>query len=146
MILGIIFIPMSIIASMQLSRRTDRDQSKLHLKLRKLPKFIVFFAYQSVKGGVDTASRAFSLNMKLHPEFIHYPIQYLPAGTAMNLFINLVSLLPGSVSVVREPSGVLLHVLITNPKTLDEIYECERAVCQLFGIETRENFRLPIAE
>ena len=108
--------------------------------------FIVFFAYQSVKGGVDTALRAFSLNMKLRPEFIHYPVQYLPAGMPMNLFINLVSLLPGSVSVVREPSGVLLHVLITKPNTLNEIYECERAVCQLFGIETRENFSLPIAE
>jgi len=73
--------------------------------------------------------------MKLQPEFLHYSIKGLPAGLPMNLFMNVVSLLPGSVSVVREPESVLVHVLTATPSTLDEIYDCECAVSELFGLD-----------
>lgn len=88
---------------------------------------------------MDTAKRVFSFNMHLQPEFIHYPVKHLPAGLPMNLFMNVVSLLPGSVSVIREPESVLVHVLAVSNSTLNEIYACEKIIGELFGLDLPAN-------
>lgn len=126
---------MSIFVSAKLSEKTDSANSVLHINIMKIPKFIGFFLYQSIKGGTDTAVRVFSPNMKLKPEFVLYPIKHLPAGLPINLFMNVVSLLPGSVCVIREPDSVLVHVLTVTNSTLSEIYECELIISELFGLE-----------
>ena len=126
---------MSIFVSAKLSEKVYIAHSGLHISMLKVPKFIGFFLYHSIKGGVSTARLAFSFNMHLRPEFIHYPVKHLPVGLPMNLFINMVSLLPGSVSVIREPTSLLVHVLTVTSSSLDEIYECEQAICELFGLE-----------
>lgn len=135
LIVGAIFIPLSIFVSAKLSEKVGSDENKFRIMVLKVPKFIMFFLYQSIKGGTSTALRVFSSNMNLQPEFIHYPIKHLSPGLSMNLFMNVVSLLPGSVSVIREPDGVLVHVLAATESTIDEIYECERIIGELFGIE-----------
>lgn len=126
---------MSIFVSAKLSEKTDSANSVLHINIMKIPKFIGFFLYQSIKGGTDTAVRVFSPNMKLKPEFVLYPIKHLPAGLPINLFMNVVSLLPGSVCVIREPDSVLVHVLTVTNSTLSEIYECELIISELFDLE-----------
>ncbi len=135
LLIGIVFIPLSIFVSAKLAEKTDSDNSSLHINVIKIPKFIYFFLYQSIKGGTDTALRVFSFDMKLQPEFIHYPIKHLPGGLPMNLFMNVVSLLPGSVSVIREPNNVLVHVLSVTNSTISEIYECELVISELFGLD-----------
>jgi len=130
---------MSIFASVKLSEKTDSANSDLHINILKVPKFICFFLYQSIKGGSDTAKRVFSINMHLQPEFIHYPVKHLPAGLPMNLFMNVVSLLPGSVSVIREPDSVLVHVLTITKSTLNDIYACELIIGELFGLDLPVN-------
>ena len=139
LIVGVVFIPMSILVSVKLSEKVGSAQKKHRVNFRKVPKFIVFFLYQSLKGGTSAAVRVFSFNMNLQPEFIHYPIKYLSPGLSMNLFLNVVSLLPGSVSVIKEPNGVLVHVLAVTDSTIDEIYECECIVGELFGLEMPTN-------
>ena len=133
---GVFFIILSIYASFKLTDKNDKGSHGLYINVMKLPKFIIFFLYQSIKGGVSTAQRVFAIKMNLQPNFIHYPIKHLPSGLPMNLFMNIVSLLPGSVSVIREPTGVLVHVLTVSNDTLAEIYDCELAICALFNIET----------
>ncbi len=135
LLVGVVFIPLSIFAAAKLSEKTDSANSNLPVNILKVPKFIVFFLYQSIKGGTDTARRVFSVNMDLKAEFIHYPIKYLPAGLPMNLFMNVVSLLPGSVSVIREPDSVLVHVLALTNNTINEIYQCELIISELFDID-----------
>lgn len=130
---------MSIFVSVKLSQKTDSANSDLHINIMKVPKFICFFLYQSIKGGTDTAKRVFAINMHLQPEFIHYPVKFLPAGLPMNLFMNVVSLLPGSVSVIREPDSVLIHVLAVSNSTLNEIYACELIIGELFGLDLPAN-------
>lgn len=136
LLVGVVFIPLSIFVSAKLSDKVYIAHSGLHIKLLQVPKFILFFIYQSIKGGVSTAQRAFSFNMHLQPGFIHYSVKHLPAGSPMNLFVNVVSLLPGSVSVVREPNSLLVHVLIVTNSSLNELYECEQAICELYGLDT----------
>lgn len=135
LLVGVIFIPLSIFVSIKLSKKTTIAGSNVSIQLIKIPKFIGFFLYQSIKGGTDTARRVFSADMKLQPEFVHYPIKHLPAGLPMNLFMNMVSLLPGSVSVIREPDSVLVHVLTLTNNTLSDIYACELIVSELFGLQ-----------
>lgn len=139
LIVGVVFIPMSILVSAKLYEKVGRTQKKHRMNFRKVPKFIIFFLYQSLKGGTSAAVRVFSFNMNLKPEFIHYPMKYLSPGLSMNLFLNVVSLLPGSVSVIKEPNGVLVHVLAVTDSTIDEIYECECIVGELFGLEMPTN-------
>ena len=135
LLVGVIFIPMSIFAASKLSEKTDSENRDLQVNILKVPKFIGFFLYQSIKGGIDTARRVFSVNMHLKAEFLHYPVKHLPAGLPMNLFMNVVSLLPGSVSVIREPNSVLVHVLAVTNSTIDDIYQCEVIISELFGID-----------
>lgn len=134
LLVGVIFIPMSIFAASKLSEKTDSTNEILRVNILKVPKFIGFFLYQSIKGGTDTASRVFSANLALEADFLHYHIKHLPAGLPMNLFMNVVSLLPGSVSVTREPNSVLVHVLAVTNSTIDEIYQCEVIISELFDI------------
>lgn len=126
---------MSIFVSAKLSEKTDSANRTFYINIAKVPKFIWFFIYQSIKGGTDTAVRVFSVEMKLQPEFIHYSIKHLPAGSPMNLFMNVVSLLPGSVSVIREPTSVLVHVLTVTSSSLEDIYLCELAICELYRLD-----------
>ena len=126
---------MSVFAAVKLSEKTDGAGSNLQVNILKVPKFIGFFLYQSIKGGIDTARRVCSVNMHLQAEFLHYPIKHLPSGLPMNLFMNVVSLLPGSVSVIREPNSVLVHVLAVTHSTINDIYQCEVIISELFGID-----------
>ncbi|WP_170246379.1 Na+/H+ antiporter subunit E [Colwellia hornerae] len=135
LLVGVVFIPMSIFVSAKLSEKTDSANRTFYINIAKVPKFIWFFIYQSIKGGTDTAVRVFSVDMKLQPEFIHYSIKHLPGGSPMNLFMNVVSLLPGSVSVIREPTSVLVHVLTVTSSSLEDIYQCELAICELYRLD-----------
>lgn len=134
-VVGIFFIPLAIYVSIILSRHTESIALKTSIKLTKIPSFALFFIIQSFKGGIDTALRAFAKPLNIKPEFIHYHIHSVPSGPPMNLFMNIVSLLPGSVSVIREKRGVLVHVLAKNENTLHEMCACEKAICELFGVE-----------
>ncbi|MBA6302834.1 Na+/H+ antiporter subunit E [Colwellia sp. MB02u-14] len=135
LLVGVVFIPMSVYVSAKLSEKTDLANRAFYINIAKIPKFIWFFLYQFIKGGTDTAVRLFSFDIKLQPEFIHYPIKHLPAGSPMNLFMNEVSLLPGSVSLIREPTSVLVHVLAVTKSSLEYIYECELAICELYSLD-----------
>lgn len=126
---------MSVFAAAKLSEKTDRANSDLKVNILKVPKFMLFFLYQSIKGGTDTARRVFSVNMNLQAEFVHYPIKHLTAGLPINLFMNVVSLLPGSVCVIRETDSVLVHVLAVTDNTINEIYQCELIISELFGLD-----------
>ena len=135
LIVGLCFIGLAVFVSSWLAKKTKQLANQPQLRLVRLPKFIVFFVVQSVIGGVNTALLACRLKMKLSPEFIHYRITVLQPGRSVALFVTTVSLLPGSVSVLRESDGLLIHVLSVNENTIKEVYNCEMAVAELYGLE-----------
>jgi multicomponent Na+:H+ antiporter subunit E len=134
LIVGVFFVALAIFASYRLAQGTEKTAVSPQIKIGQVPKFVLFFLVNSVKGGLATAKIAFSPIQSITPNFVHYPIMSLKKGPSTHLFMNLISLLPGSVSVVREPSGVLVHVLNTGADTISELQKCEVAVCNLFGI------------
>jgi multicomponent Na+:H+ antiporter subunit E len=69
------------------------------------------FLSQSVVAGVDVARRALDPRLPLRPGFAVYPVS-LPRGPARNMFITLMSLLPGTVPTGSDARGrLLIHCL-----------------------------------
>jgi multicomponent Na+:H+ antiporter subunit E len=72
--------------------------------------FIPFFLYQSFRGGIDVMRRALSFRQRLNPGLISYTT-LLPEGSARTLFVNTISLLPGTLSAELQGSEVTIHTL-----------------------------------
>jgi len=93
-------------------------------------RFAGYFLLQSVLGGVDVARRAFSPAMPLQLTWLRYRLR-LRGAPARTLFINAISLLPGTLSAELEGDIVLVHGL--TPESLQELATLETRVGGLFG-------------
>ena len=137
LIIGIFFVSIAVAMNLWL-RNFDKQQGNIQPSIRLLvvPKFLLFFIIQSIIGGLDTAKRAVSPSLEIVPSFIKYQMRFLSIGVNSNLFINLVSLLPGSLIVLQEDDGILVHVLSQNQAIQEDIAKCERIVADLYGIDS----------
>lgn len=95
-------------------------------------RFVPFFAYCSLKGGVDVAGRAFSPRLPLTPAMLDYSLR-LPKGTARVFFANIVSLLPGTLSTDIRGDTLMVHVLDNTSPVFEQLQRLEVAVARLFG-------------
>jgi multicomponent Na+:H+ antiporter subunit E len=135
-IVGAFFI--IIATSMSYWLRTVHDKTievKSSIRLLALPKFVLFFMTQSIVGGLDTAKRAFSPSLNIKPGFIKYQMRFLTMGVNSHIFTNLVSLLPGSLIVMQEPDGIIVHVLSLHAASHNDLAKCESIVANLYGID-----------
>jgi multicomponent Na+:H+ antiporter subunit E len=73
-------------------------------------RFIPFFLRQSFHGGMDVMRRALSFHQLLDPGLVSYTT-FLPEGTARILFINTISLLPGTLSAELHGNRIIIHTL-----------------------------------
>lgn len=94
-------------------------------------KFIPFFIRLSIQGGLDVASRAFRPSMPLKTGFISYRLN-LTRSAARVIFVWVVSLLPGTVSVQLTPQGLDIHVLDLDLAHEQRLMELEHYVNGLF--------------
>ncbi len=99
-----------------------------------LLRFIPYFLFESVRGGVDVARRAFSRNMPLAPAFLNYPLR-LPAGRPQVFFANTVSLLPGTLGAGLSDQALNIHMLDHTSVSLAELNRLEQRVATIFGID-----------
>jgi len=136
-IVGAFFILIATSMSYWLSRIHDKTiEVKSSIRLLALPKLVLFFVTQSIVGGLDTAKRAFSPSLNIKPSFIKYQMCFLTMGVNSHIFTNLVSLLPGSLIVMQEPDGIIVHVLALHAASHSDLAKCERIVANLYGINT----------
>ena len=89
----------------------------------ELFKTIPFFVWLSLQGGIDVAWRAFHPQMPIAPAIINYPLR-LSSGLAQVVLANMVSLLPGTLSV---------HVLDSGGDVMVELKALEDRVARMFG-------------
>jgi multicomponent Na+:H+ antiporter subunit E len=75
-----------------------------------LLRFIPFFLWQSVRGGVDVAMRALHPRLPIQPSLISYRFS-LRGEAGRIFFINAVSLLPGTFVAEWLGDTVIVHVL-----------------------------------
>jgi multicomponent Na+:H+ antiporter subunit E len=88
----------------------------------RLPRFL----WQSVLAGIDVARRALHPRLPLATGFVTYRTG-LPRGQARNTFATVTSLLPGTVPLADEETGIVYHCLDTTQPVADQLAADERA-------------------
>ena len=104
----------------------------LRLRASRLPAFIAWFVWHSLKGGADVAWRAVHPGLPLHPGFVSYRLLLAP-GPARTFLVNCVSLLPGTLSAELVDDELLLHALDTETDVIAGTQAVEQQVDRLFG-------------
>jgi len=102
---------------------------------REVMGFIPFFLWYSLKGGVDVAWRAFHPRMPITPELIEYLLR-LPQGLPQVMLVNIVSLLPGTLSADLDRRVLKVHVLGGMGDFLPELEALEQRVRRMWGRTT----------
>jgi len=128
LVVGFPCVLLALVAFQHLGSSQD-----LQFKLHRLPGFALWFLRESLRGGIDVATRALSPSVKLDPGFHRYPMN-LPQGSVRVFFVNCLSLLPGTLSAAIEQDDVILHVLDSNQAILTDTRTAETRVAKLFGI------------
>lgn len=99
----------------------------------QLASFTLYFLAQSLRGGLDVAWRALHPALPIEPRFCEHPLQLGP-GLPRTAFVSIVSLLPGTLSVVVDPVRNRLTVHTLTPSAADELAGLERRVARLFSV------------
>lgn len=104
------------------------------LSLRGAVAFVLWFAVQSVRGAIDVARRAFTPSLPLHPGFRAYRTS-LPEGAPRILFLNTITLLPGTLSAEIMGEDITVHMLDIRADLEADLHDLERRVATLFALK-----------
>lgn len=97
-------------------------------------RFLPFFLWRSLSGGIDVAWRSLSPSLPLDPDLIEYEFR-LPETPARVFMSNAISLLPGTLSAEYADEKVRVHTLLRGPGAVRELERLEERVAGLFGLE-----------
>jgi multicomponent Na+:H+ antiporter subunit E len=95
--------------------------------VRSLP----FFASRSFAGGVGVMRRALHPGLPIAPEYVRISLMLEP-GTPRSLFMCLVNLFPGTISVAISGDELTLHVIERTRRVDDDLRELEARVAAMF--------------
>ena len=101
--------------------------------LSGLVRFVPFFLWRSLYGGVDVARRALHPRLPISPGLLDYRWR-LPPGLPRVFMANTVSLLPGTLSAELDDVYLHVHVLDETGAFTSELQVVEERVARLFGL------------
>ena len=107
------------------------------ISLRGLPVFLQLFLRESVRGGLDVATRTLAHCLRIEPGFRHYTMR-LTTPNARVVLMNCISLLPGTLAADLDGDRVVLHLLDTDVDPEPDLRRLEDAIAGLFGLELEE--------
>jgi len=96
--------------------------------LRLLPVFL----WESFKGGFDVARRVLRLRLEINPGLFDYRLN-LCSTSARVLYVDLVSLMPGTLSADLRGDLMRIHALDLRRDSVTELRRLERQVAAVFG-------------
>lgn len=102
------------------------------INLLGLFRFMFFFVQESIRGGIDVGRIVLSSKPGSNPRFFDYPIA-LQNPVAQHLFINSISLLPGTLSAAWQGDRAHIHALDHSTETIQGIKALESRVGEMFG-------------
>ncbi|HLS14909.1 MAG TPA: Na+/H+ antiporter subunit E [Beutenbergiaceae bacterium] len=91
-----------------------------------------WFLWQSVQGAVDIAERSLRRPVRIDPGFVTYRWR-LPAGAGRIAVMDLLNLMPGSLSVRAEEQVVVVHVVDTAMPVTERLQTLESKVAAVTG-------------
>lgn len=107
---------------------------RYRIRLQALPGFSLYFIIASVIAGLDILRRTLSPSLPLQPGMLDLQTD-LPEGQPLWLFMIIISLLPGTLSVSRQPdSSIRLHCLDTSSNPQADVRVLEQRIQRLFGL------------
>ncbi len=97
-----------------------------------LIRFVPFFLWQSLLGGLDVSYRALRPRVDVQPEVVchRFSLQQEPARV---FFLWVVSLLPGTAAVDLHGDEALVHILDTDLASPEKMRRLERRIAELFA-------------
>ncbi|MCV2353357.1 Na+/H+ antiporter subunit E [Paucibacter sp. B2R-40] len=101
------------------------------IRLGALLGLLPHFLWESVRGGLDVAKRAFSPSMPLKPGFVECPMSF-PPGLARNTFASITSLMPGTVPVAASDGSLLYHCLDVTQPVVESLCAEQRLLARAF--------------
>lgn len=125
----LIGVPVVLAAAWSLQRL--RSDSKLSFSIIGLIYFLPQFLWESLRGGIDVATRILSPQMRVRPGFVTYPV-LLQCDAARMFFINCVSLLPGTLAADFNDNLLTIHMLDERIDPEDELRRLEQAVLRIY--------------
>jgi multicomponent Na+:H+ antiporter subunit E len=102
-------------------------------RVRGALRFIPYFIWHSLRGGIDVSRRALSPGRPLDPALIYHPLR-LPPGPARVFLANTINLLPGTLSAELAEDYLTVHMLDARPTNIMELQRVEKYVAALFGV------------
>jgi len=96
-------------------------------------RFVPFFLWRSLYGGVDVARRALHPRLPISPGLFDHRWR-LPSGLPRVFMANTVSLLPGTLSADLDEEYLHVHVLDHTGDFASELTVIEKRVAKLFGL------------
>lgn len=119
-----------ILAATALSLRLSRPTP---WSLGGLVRFIPFFVWDALRGGLDVAWRACRPDLPIAPAMLTYRLR-LPPGRARVFMIAVINLLPGTLSTEVSRNDLLLHVLDRRRAIEDDLIALETHVAAMFRV------------
>ncbi|MEA2094975.1 MAG: Na+/H+ antiporter subunit E [Pseudomonadota bacterium] len=101
--------------------------------LSGIVRFVPFFLWRSLYGGVDVARRALHPRLPISPGLFDHRWR-LPPGLPRVFMANTVSLLPGTLSTELDEEHLCVHILDHTGDFASELTLIEARVAQLFGL------------
>jgi multicomponent Na+:H+ antiporter subunit E len=124
----LIGIPTVILATSMSLRLTPLQGGRP--RLQGLLRFIPFFLWESLRGGIDVAARVIRPRMRLQAGLRPYMLR-LSSPASRVLFVDFVSLLPGTLSAEVNGTEVLVHMIDETAEVEKELGRLEQRVREL---------------
>ncbi|MES9862942.1 MAG: Na+/H+ antiporter subunit E [Candidatus Thiodiazotropha sp. LLP2] len=123
-------LPVVVMAAWSILRL--RGPAEGQFNLMGLLKFLPYFVWESVLGGIDVVSRVMRPEMRIDPGFLDYRMQ-LTQPSARRLFVNSLSLLPGTLAADLDGESLRIHALDRGVDLKDELERLERMISAVYG-------------
>jgi multicomponent Na+:H+ antiporter subunit E len=123
-------LPVVVMASFSILRLRASTEGRFNLL--GLIKFLPYFIWESILGGIDVASRVMRPKMRIAPGFLDYRMG-LTQPSARRLFVNSLSLLPGTLAADLDEECLRIHALDCGADLNTELVRLERMVSAVYG-------------
>ena len=100
--------------------------------LSGIARFLPYFAWQSLRGGIDVAWRAVRPELPIDPGLVRHTLS-LDGRVAKVFMANIVTLLPGTLSAELEDHVLVVHVLNMEGWRSAALADLEVRVAMLFN-------------
>jgi multicomponent Na+:H+ antiporter subunit E len=96
-------------------------------------RFVPFFLWWSLRGGIDVAWRACAPSLPIAPGILTYRLR-LPPGRARVFMTGVISLLPGTLSAEIVRNDITIHILDRRASNAADLAALETKVAVLFRV------------